>query len=113
MALRSRWLVAGVITAVVVVGGAGVALARSAGDDDEQLTGTELQQASDAALAEVGSGTVVEAEVGDGRAAYEVEVQKADGTTVEVELDPNFGVISTGSDESDDSDSGESQENDD
>lgn len=87
----------GLVAAVVVLTVAGFRFVAS--DDDEPLTGTELQQAEAAALVAVGSGEVVEAEVGDGGAAYEVEIRLPDGRQVEVELDHDFGVIATGADD--------------
>jgi hypothetical protein len=42
---------------------------------------------------------VIETEVGDDGAAYGVEVRRADGSVVEVELDENFAVIGQEADE--------------
>lgn len=96
-----RKLVAGAIAAVVVIGaGTGVVLA-SAGDDDKPLTGTDLERATEAALDHVGGGEVIETEIGDDGAAYGVEVRRADGSVVEVNLDSGFDVI--GSEADDDS----------
>ncbi|NQX28278.1 PepSY domain-containing protein [Microbacteriaceae bacterium VKM Ac-2854] len=64
--------------------------------DPDDLVGAELQQASDAALAAVGGGTVTEAERSDDADhAFEVEVTRADGTDVDVELDAAFAVVRT------------------
>ena len=76
------------IVAVVLAAGAvtaGIAIASGAGGDDKPLTGSSLQKASAAALAHTGGGTVVETEVGDDGAAYDVEVRLANGRVVEVE----------------------------
>lgn len=89
------------IGAVVVVAGAvsaGIAIA-SAGGDEQPLTGSNLQQATDAALAHTGGGTVVETETGDDGAAYSVEIQLADGSQVEVNLDESFDVIGSEADD--------------
>ncbi len=51
-----------------------------------------LEQASEAALAHTGGGTVIETEVGDEGAAYGVEIRLDDGSVVEVNLDENFAV---------------------
>jgi hypothetical protein len=77
----------------------GIAIAAGVGDDDRPLTGSSLQRATAAALAHTGGGTVVETEVGDDGAAYGVEIQRDDGSVVEVQLDSSFNVIG---DEADD-----------
>ena len=92
-----------VIVAIALVAAAvsgGIAIAAGVGDDDKPLTGASLQKATAAALAHTGGGTVVESEVGDDGAAYDVEVRRPDGKIVEVELDSSYGVI--GSDTDDD-----------
>ncbi len=90
------------IAAVLVVGAvsAGIAIASGAGGEEDPLTGSALERATDAALAQTGGGTVTETEVGDDGAAYSVEIRLADGSQVEVNLDENFKVI--GSDPDDD-----------
>ena len=80
---------------------AGIGIAAGTGEDegadsDANLSGAAAQRASDAALSATGGGTVVEVEAGDdGGAAYEVEVRKSDGSTVEVRLDTNLDVVGT------------------
>jgi hypothetical protein len=64
----------------------------SGGDDEHQLTGSALDQASPAALEHTGGGTVIEAEAGDDGAAYGVEI-RLDGSVVDVALDANFRVV--------------------
>jgi hypothetical protein len=66
---------------------------------DEPLTGATLEQVTAAALKHVGGGTVLETEAGDGDAAYAVEIQRNDGSIVEVELDEAFKVIGDSADE--------------
>jgi hypothetical protein len=96
---KRRKLIAGALAALVVVGiGTGVAVAT--GGDDEALTGNAYERATAAALDHVGEGTVTETEVGDGGAAYEVEIRLDDGSQVEVQLNRNFEV--TGSEGDDD-----------
>ena len=96
---RKGKLAAGAAAAVIlVVGGAGVV--RAASGDDVPLEGKDFDRATASALRHVGGGTVVETEVGDDGAAYEVEVRLDDGSQVAVELDENFRVI--GSDPDDD-----------
>ena len=79
------------VAALAVAGGTAMAIG---GDDDEQpITGDALRQASAAALAHTGEGTVTETEVGDEESLYEVEVTLEDGTQVDVQLDADFQVV--------------------
>jgi uncharacterized membrane protein YkoI len=86
-----------VIAAVVVtLGAASAGIAISGSDDDETetpITGTDLQRASAAALAETGGGRVTGTEVGDEESNYEVEVTLDNGTQVDVQLDKSFNVL--------------------
>ncbi len=83
-----------IIAAVLALGAvtAGIAVA-GAGGDEKPLTGSSLEQATEAALAHTGGGTVTETETGDDGAAYSVEIKLDDGRQVEVNLDENFEVI--------------------
>jgi uncharacterized membrane protein YkoI len=82
---------------VLVLGAAGVAVAVTDpfdGNDNDRLTGQTLDKASSAALAEVGSGTVSDAESSeDLDHAYEVEVTLDNGEDVDVHLDESFTVV--------------------
>ena len=84
-----------VAVAVLVLGAvsAGIAIASGAGGGEDPLQGSDLQRATQAALAYTGGGKVTETEAGDDGAAYSVEVRIADGSQVEVNLDENFEVI--------------------
>lgn len=95
---RTRWIAAGALTLAVVGGGAGIAIATGA-DDDRPLTGSNLEQATAAALEHTGGGTVTESEVGDDGSAYSVEVRLDDGSQVEVNLDEHFNVIGQSGDD--------------
>jgi uncharacterized membrane protein YkoI len=95
---KAKWIVGGVLALAVVGGGASVAIA-TIRDHDEPLTGSTLDDATTAALAHTGGGTVVETEVGDGGSAYGVEVRLDDGSVVEVELDADFQVIASEKDD--------------
>jgi uncharacterized membrane protein YkoI len=95
---RKKLVVGGAIALAVIGGGAGIAIATGLGDD-EPLAGSTLEQATQAALEHTGGGTVIETEVGDGGAAYGVEVRLDDGRVVEVALDENFDVIGQESDD--------------
>lgn len=99
---RSRLVASGVLVLAAVGGGAGVVLANSS--DEARLTGSTMDRAVEAALAETGGGTVLETEVGDDGAAYGVEIRLADGRVVEVALDADFVVIGS---EADDDGSGD------
>jgi len=105
---KKLWIIAVLLVPVVIVAGSagGLALA-TGGGDDEPLTGTDLEKASQAALKHTGGGTVVETEVGDDGAAYGVEVRLDDGQVVEVNLDENFKV--TGQENDDDGGGGEDE----
>jgi uncharacterized membrane protein YkoI len=97
---------AAVITGVAAAGVAGAA--DSGGDDvadvaDVSISGTDLERASDAALAETGGGEVVDSEVEEN--GYEVEVNLDDGRQMEVQLDADFAVVS--SDQNEEGDDGD------
>lgn len=112
MKRRSKFTIVGVAVAVVAIGaGTGIGIAASNGDDDQPLTGGDLDMATAAALDHTGGGTVTETEVGDDGAAYGVEIQLDDGSQVEVNLDREFNVIGSAADDdgpgnTDDGDSG-------
>lgn len=96
MRTKKGLLIGGIVAALAIIGGGvGVAVATGAvGDDNEApITGAALDQASAAALAHTGGGTVTETEVGDEESMYEVEVTLDDGSQVDVQLDANFKVV--------------------
>ncbi len=95
---RTKWMVGAGLAVAVVLGGAGTVLAGNA-DDDAQLTGDARDRAVAAAKAHVGEGEVTDTELGDDGAAYGVEILKADGAQVEVNLDRDFKVIGTEADD--------------
>ncbi len=90
---RKAAVAAGAVLVVAAIGG-GVAIA-AGGDDgsDTPITGDALAKAKAAALAETGGGRVTGTEVGDEESYYEVEVTKADGSQVDVQLDTSFAVV--------------------
>jgi uncharacterized membrane protein YkoI len=101
-----RILIAGGVIAVLAGGGA--AIANAAGGDDREdrgpdkaISGDALLRASDAALKATGGGRVTETEVGDEESYYEVEVTKADGGQVDVQLDRGFRVVGSEGDHED------------
>ena len=95
-------LIAVGVIAVLATGGAAIAGATGGGGDagdkgekETPITGSALDRASQAALKEVGGGKVTETEQGDEESYYEVEVTKADGSQVDVQLDKAFNVVGT------------------
>ncbi|MCD2441372.1 hypothetical protein LQ757_03670 [Agromyces sp. SYSU K20354] len=105
MKKRTVWIGSAAGAAAIVLGGAAIAFATptpspSGNDgtdaDDQVLVGSDLEKASEAALAETGGGTVVDSEADSdgGSNAYEVEVLLDDGTVKEVVLDADFNFVS-------------------
>ena len=97
-------VIGGAFAAVLAGGGAGIAAAAggpgTAGDDDEPaLTGSELEQANQAALEAsraFGEGGRVTGTEGTGEEPYyEVDVTLADGTQIDFDLDSSFAVVGT------------------
>jgi hypothetical protein len=92
---KRLYMAAGIIAVLLLAGigaGAGVAIG-AAGDDDQPITGSALDDCTAAALAAHPGSTVTETEAGDDGAAYSVEVRLEDGSQVEVNLDENCNVI--------------------
>jgi hypothetical protein len=85
--------------AILAFGGVAIAGATQGDEDEQPLSGQVAEDAKAAALKEAGGGSVTETErdVEDGR-TYQVEVRKADGTTVDVDLDASFKVVAVDSD---------------
>jgi hypothetical protein len=91
--IRKRIVIPAVATVAVLTVGGGVAWA--AFDEDRALAGDQRDRAERAALAEVGSGRVLDADVDDegGQRLYELEVVDAAGTEWDVVLDEEFAVV--------------------
>ena len=89
--------------------GGGAAIAGGVGDDgaDQPITGDALAKAKAAALAETGGGRVTGTEVGDEESYYEVEVTRADGSQVDVQLDKAFAVVGSKDDGRDQDEQGD------
>ena len=98
--MRKRLAV--IATLVVTLGAASAGIAIAGGGDDDAtetpIAGTDLQKASDAALAATGGGRVTGTEVGDEESYYEVEVTLDGGGQVDVQLDKSFNVVSSDGD---------------
>lgn len=93
----------GALTAFAL-GGAAIAGATQGSDEAERsLQGPEADRARAAALQATAGGTVqgVERDSEKG-ATYEVEVRKADGSTVDVRLDGSYKVVTIDGDTEDD-----------
>jgi hypothetical protein len=91
----------GIVTAVgaaVVAIGTGIASAQPDDGEGTPITGEAMTKASQAALTFTGGGAVTGSEVGDEESYYEVEVTKADGSQVDVQLDQNFAVVGSKTD---------------
>lgn len=91
--MRTKTKVLAVAAAALVVAGAAATVSVATGSDDQPLEGSQLERATAAALEHTRGGSVVESEVGDGGASFEVEVRLDDGSVVEVQLDERFEVI--------------------
>jgi uncharacterized membrane protein YkoI len=102
-------IVAGVAAlAALALGGAAIAGATGGGDTsdrgdgDGELSAAVEKQAGQAALKLTGGGTLGQIERdGEKGATYEVEVNRADGSQVDVRLDDQFGKVAIDSDHED------------
>lgn len=95
---RKMFVAVGALAVVAVFGGVAVA---TGNDDSEEstegpdvaITGSALEDASQAALDYLEEGSVTDTEVGDEESYYEVEVTLDDGRQVDVQLDKNFEFV--------------------
>lgn len=111
MSRRTKIAVAIATLGVLALGGAAIAGASGAFDDETPLQGSELARASAAALKATGGGTVNDTERDSEQGAtYEVEVTKPDGSTVDVRLDGSFGVVAIDSDSEQPDEDGDEEE---
>lgn len=110
---KRKWVAIGASVAVLAAGGAGIAYAVGGDESEAQVTGPAAERAKRAALDTVGGGTVTEAEYQEsgGAGVYEVEVEREDGSQVEVHIDAGFDPVGTAADDDagagEDDDSGE------
>ena len=94
---------AALVVLALGAGAIGAAAALGGGDDDagEPVTGPAADRAERAALARFPGARVTAVERdGDGAARWEAEVTRADGSTVDVELDRDYRIVAI-DDESD------------
>ena len=102
---RKQVVVTTGLLVLLALGGTGAAIASSDDDaGDTAITGSALDRASRAALAETGGGTVTGTEVDDEESYYEVEVTLKSGDQVDVQLDKDFNVVGSESDGAGDED---------
>ena len=100
---KKSLLIAGGLAGVLVLGGAGVAVASSL---DDRVSTQTRDRAQEAALAETDGGTVTEVDtLDDGLTGYEVEVVLPDGREATVLLDGDYAVTSSRVDDDRDDDS--------
>ncbi|MFI1488648.1 hypothetical protein [Streptomyces sp. NPDC020747] len=108
MKRKGKWIVGAVLSAALIGGGTGIAVATTGGDDNETpISVPALEKASAAALAYTGEGKVTDSEVGDEEGYYEVEVTLDSGKQADVHLDKDFKVLGSqvdGGDEPNDKD---------
>jgi uncharacterized membrane protein YkoI len=97
--MRKRTIIT--ITTVAALAAGGTAIAAGARDDDateRPISGDALEKAKAAALADT-PGRVTATEAGDEESYYEVEVTRPDGSQVDVQLDREFRVVSSATDD--------------
>jgi len=97
--MRKRTII--IITTVAALAAGGTAIAAGARDDDateRPISGDALEKAKAAALADT-PGRVTGTEVGDEESYYEVEVTRPDGSQADVQLDRDFRVVSSATDD--------------
>jgi hypothetical protein len=98
MKKRTKALIVGASALALAAGGAGIASATGGGDDSHPITGKALDQASAIALEATGGGTVSETETGDEESYYQVEVTRAGGSQVDVQLDRGLNLVGQSAD---------------
>ncbi len=108
--MKRKLLVTGAAVIAIAAGGAGAALAVGGGGGETgggSVSGAAADRASAAALTITGGGTAnaVERDNEQG-ATWEVEVTKPDGTTVDVRLGADYGLVVVDSDSESAADAG-------
>jgi uncharacterized membrane protein YkoI len=99
MSWTTRRTVAAAGVTVAVAAGTFALVGAARRDSDTPITGPARARAAAAALAHTGGGRVTGTEVDDEESKYEIEVTIADGRRVDVQLDAEFRVVSTKTDE--------------
>jgi len=116
-----RILIAGVV--LVTAGAGGAAAVQAGSGDDAVATGAQADRAGAAAVRIAGGGSAASVERdAEGRRVWEVEVTKADGSTLEIDLDAALEQVAAEADDTklgepdddtDDSDSDDGERDDD
>ena len=107
MRRNTKVLIAGVLLAAAAIvpaiaqAGADAESAQAEDDADTPIVGSELDRASEAAIAYMGGGRVTGTEIGDEESYYEIELTFDDGRQVDVQLDESFVVVGSEGDGSD------------
>ena len=98
--MKRKHLLIGATALALAGGGAGAVGAFAGGDESErQATGPDAQKAKAAALRLVPGGTAEGVERDDEKGAFwEVEVEKSDGSSVDVRLDEAFNKVADDAD---------------
>jgi uncharacterized membrane protein YkoI len=110
MLKKRTTLAVGAAVLAIAAGGGAYAYA-GAGDDEGSATGPGANQARAAALAHLGGGRANAVERDNEKGAtWEVEVTKANGSTVDVRLDAAYKVIAVDGDQEDGGQDGPDQE---
>jgi Peptidase propeptide and YPEB domain len=101
MSVNRKTVAIAAAVAAVAAGGVGIAYAVGGGESEEQVTGPEAKKAIAAALDQVGGGEVLEAEYqeAEGTGVYEVEIQRPDGSQVEVHVSGDYQALGTAADD--------------
>lgn len=112
MWINRKAVAAAAAVIALAAGGVGVAYAVGGGGSDESVTGADAERAKSAALGAVGGGEVTEVERqdSDGAGSFEVEVQRPDGSQVEVHLDSQYRPVGQEQDDDTGSESGEDED---
>jgi hypothetical protein len=101
MTRRRKLLITAAGVLALGAGGAGIAQAVG-GDSDDQASGPQADRAKRAAVELAGGGRAVGVErENEGRSAWEVEVRKADGSEVEIDLSSDLKRVTAESDDDD------------
>ena len=107
MTKRTKMAVAGAAALALAAGGVGVAVATGGDDSEPPIRGAALDKAGAAATKHAGGGRVSDTEVGDEESHYEVEIERPDGSQVDVQLDRDLKVVGHEGDSENESEPGD------
>ncbi|PSL39271.1 YpeB-like protein with putative protease inhibitory function [Labedella gwakjiensis] len=98
---KRTWIIGGAVAGLLVLGGAGFAIADELNDGSDTLDDATRDRVAAAATAYTGGGELIDAERDDD-GGYDAEVRFENGTEVDLDLDENLAVISSDTDRTDD-----------